>query len=341
MNVEEKHPFRILVIDDNPDDRELVLCELGVLFPLADVVTPCDPIEFDNALTSQAPSLVVTDLDIHWTNGGEVLSAVKSRYPTCPVIMFTGTGDEVIAVELMKAGLDDYVVKSSRQRPRLRASLKLAVEMAQSRSALSNREAQLEAMVAHRDTIVRELHHRVKNNLQTMISLLQVRGREVDAATRGHFDEVARRMAALGAVQSRIYEVGALDQVDFGAALSDIAGTLASTYGHAALELDFDGPLHLDVDRAMPFALLCYEVILNALKHAWPYGPRGKLVVQIRAQIAATAVRIQDDGVGFVGTSIRKGLGTRLTYTLAQEARVEVESLSNPGHGTLVTLRLL
>ncbi len=333
--------MRILVIDDNPDDRQLVQHEVEELFPGADILEPTDLPALEAAFEGPPLDLVVTDLDLRWSNGRDVLAAVKRRHPGCPVVMFTGTGDEMIAVDLMKAGLDDYVVKSPRQLPRLRVSLTLAIEVARSRSALSDREAQLTLMVTHKETIVRELHHRVKNNLQTVESLLRLRGGKSDPATRAHLEEIAGRMRALGAVQSRIYEADALDRVDFRAALADIAKGLVAVYNSAELECDFDGPLELDVGRAMPLALLCYELILNALKHAWPQARRGRLTVQLRAQDGTSEVRIRDDGVGFVDGSVTKGLGTRLVGSLADEARVKVDLMSAPGSGTTAVLRLI
>ncbi|MBA3810092.1 MAG: response regulator [Caulobacteraceae bacterium] len=333
--------LRILVIYDNPDDRQLVQHEVEEVFPGADILEPTDLTGLEAALEGHPLDLVVTDLDLRWSSGRDVLAAVKWRHPGCPVVMFTGTGDEMVAVDLMKAGLDDYVVKSPRQLPRLRTSLKLAVEVARSRSALSEREAQLTSMVAHKETIVRELHHRVKNNLQTVESLLQLRGRRSDPATRAHLEEIAGRMRALGAVQSRIYEADTLDRVDFRAALADIAKGLVAVYDSAELECEFEGPLELDLGRAMPLGLLCYELILNALKHAWPQAQRGRLTVQLRAQDGTSEVRIRDDGVGFTDGSVTKGLGTRLVRSLAGEARVKVDLLSAPGSGTTAMLRLI
>lgn len=334
--------MRVLVLDDNPDDRQLVLRELNALWPSMTAVEFTDLAAFEAALDAGPPDLVVTDLDLRWSSGRDVLAATKSRYPSCPVVMFTGTGDETTAVELMKAGLDDYVVKSPRQLPRLRASLKMAVEIATSRAALTEREAQLTAMVAHKDMIVRELHHRVRNNLQTITSLLQLRARQVDAVTRTHLEEMAGRMDALAAVQSRIYEAEALDRVDFRASLSDIAKGLCEAYGsdHIDLDLEFDGPLELEVGRAMPMGLLCYEVILNAFKHAWPSAEPGKITIELRMQDGHAKVRIRDDGVGFVDGSVTKGFGMRLVRLLSSEAQVEIMTLSSPGEGTTVTLRL-
>ncbi len=335
--------MRVLVIDDNPDDRQLVLHELNAVWPTVNAIELADLAAFEAALEAGPPDLVVTDLDLRWSSGRDVLAATKARYPACPVVMFTGTGDETVAVELMKAGLDDYVVKSARQLPRLRASLKMAVEIATSRTALTEREAQLTAMVARKDVIVHELNHRVRNNLQTITGLLQLRARQVDAATRGHLEEMAGRMQALGAVQSRIYEAEALDRVDFRLALSDIAEGLAKVYGdgHIVLECDFDGQLELEVGRAMPFSLLCYEVILNALKHAWPQAAKGKLAVGLRTRDGRSEVWVRDDGVGFVEGTVTRGLGTRLVRLLSEEARAKVETVSRLGEGTTVKLRLL
>lgn len=335
--------MRILVIDDNPDDRELVLREVESLFPEADVVQPTDIAEFEAALEASEPDLVVTDLDLRWSSGHLTLAAVKQRYPHCPVVMFTGTGDEETAVELMKAGLDDYVVKSPRQLPRLKISLKMVMEMASSRSTLSTREAQLTAMVAHRDMVVRELHHRVKNNLQTIISLLSLTGRDADDGARAYLDAASQRMQALAAVQAKIYEVGSLEETDFCAALREIADTLVGVYDGFRIELrcDFIGPLDLEVERAMPLGLLCYEIILNACKHAWPERSGGTLVIETQIEEQRPVLIIRDDGIGYNAADVKPGLGTRLIRSLAGEARVQVEKVSDPDAGTRVTLRLL
>jgi len=335
--------MRVLILDDNVDDRQLVLRELTALWPTMIAIEVNDLATFEAALEACPPDLVVTDLDLRWASGRDAFMATKKRYPACPVVMFTGTGDETVAVELMKAGLDDYVVKSPRQMPRLRSSIRIAVEIAASRNALSQREAQLTALIAHKDMIARELHHRVNNNLQMIASLLHLRARQVDEVTRGHLQEMAGRIEALGSVQSRIYDSEALDRVDFRATLSDIAKELSDVFGgdHIGLDRDFDGPLELEVSRAMPLGLLCYEVILNALKHAWPQAQRGKLTIELRTQRAHPEVRICDDGSGFEEGSVTKGLGTRLVRSLATEARAEVITLSKPGDGTSVTLRLV
>lgn len=334
--------MRILVVEDNPDDRALELHEINALFPHAQVVEIIEPVAFETALSAGPPDLVVTDLDLRWTSGREVLLAVKSRYPACPVVMFTGTGDETIAVELMKAGLDDYVVKSPRQLPRLRISLKIAVEMALNRAELSDREVLLTRALAQQHAVSRELHHRVRNNLQTMSSLLRMRGRTLSPETRLHLDEVAGRLEALGAVQSRIYESRDLDRVDFSATLIDIATSLVKVHHSGSITLDISaiGPLVLEVARAMPLSLVCYEIILNAVKYAWPDGRTGTLTIGTTTVGDTCEIRIADDGTGIAGQEPLWGPGSGINQSLAEEAGARFRSVATPDAGTCVTLRL-
>ena len=334
---------RVLVIDDTPDDRVLVRREAEALFPSAGIVEAGTREAFEAALAGPPFGLVVTDLALKWGDGREVLARAHAAGPGCPIVMFTASGDETTAVELMKAGLDDYVVKSVRQLPRLRVSLRNAVEAARNRSALTLRERQLTAALAHQRVITGELHHRVKNNLQTIDSLLRLQAKANGGAVAALLDELAGRMRTLAAVQSRLYDTEALDRVEFSAVLDDIATSLAAVYGVEARDLlrDLAGPLDLDVSRAMPLGLLVYEIILNALKHAWPGRRPGKLSVELRSQSGHAEIRVGDDGVGFAAGAVSRGLGSRLVQALAREARAAVTTQSRPGGGTLVELRLL
>ncbi|EYD74744.1 two-component hybrid sensor and regulator [Rubellimicrobium mesophilum DSM 19309] len=332
----------MLTVDDEPDDRAMVRRQAEALYPQGEVIEAGSREDLEAALAGPPFDPVVTDLALKWGNGREVLARVRALHPTCPVIMFTDSGDETTAVELMKAGLDDYVVKSARQLPRLRASMKIAVESARNRTALSARERQLASALEHQQTIVRELHHRVKNNLQTITSLLGMRARTRGGEVAAELKDLAGRMRALGLVQARIYDTETLHDVDFASALDDMASELVRIHGngHVRLVRSFNGPLTLDVARAMPLGLLCYEVILNALKHAWPLGQAGCLTVELRIEASGPEVRIADNGVGFTESSVAEGLGTQLTRALAREAGVDVDSRTGAGHGTTVTLRL-
>lgn len=136
--------LRVLLVDDNPQDRLLVVRELRKEYPGIQTVEPRTQEQFVAALEDEPFDIVVTDYQLRWTTGLEVLRAVKQRWPRCPVVMFTATGSEEIAVEAMKEGLDDYVIKSVVHLVRLRASVRAVLE----RSATARQVEQLETRLA-------------------------------------------------------------------------------------------------------------------------------------------------------------------------------------------------
>lgn len=126
-NISDKE-LSLLIIDDNPDDRTLAIREIKKEFNNLTINEIKNSSEFHEALESGDFDLVITDYRLRWTTGLEVLKKIKSQYPDIPVIMFTGTGTEEVAVEAMKIGLEDYVVKSPKHFMRLPVSVKRAIE---------------------------------------------------------------------------------------------------------------------------------------------------------------------------------------------------------------------
>jgi PAS domain S-box-containing protein len=140
MRREPGSVLNILIVDDNPDDRSLVIRELSEEFADCQFSQVAEPSQLTLALGRGPWDLVVTDYQLRWSDGLRVLSSVKSRWPECPVIMFTGTGGEEIAVQAMKAGLDDYVLKSPKHYARLPAAAVMALDRAKQRRALREAE---------------------------------------------------------------------------------------------------------------------------------------------------------------------------------------------------------
>lgn len=125
----------VLLVDDNPDDRALVERELRKDFPKLQTRHVTDRDGLEAALTAGNLELVITDFHLRWITGLDVLKWVKQRHPEVPVIMFTGTGTEEVAVEAMRLGLSDYVVKSPRHMARLRRAVHAALASAGARQA--------------------------------------------------------------------------------------------------------------------------------------------------------------------------------------------------------------
>lgn len=128
--------LHILLVDDNSDDRALVVRELRRQFPKLRATEVADEETFRRVIEAAPCDLVITDYQLHWTDGLTVLRKLKACWPACPVVMFTGTGSEEIAVEAMKAGLDDYVLKSPKHYARLPAIARFVLRVSEQKRQL-------------------------------------------------------------------------------------------------------------------------------------------------------------------------------------------------------------
>ncbi|MEX0856164.1 MAG: response regulator [Gemmatimonadota bacterium] len=131
-------PLRILLIDDNPDDRALVARELQVEYGDVEIEEVVDQAGLELSL-DRTYDLIITDYQLKWSDGLTVLRRIRDRDPWVPTVMFTGTGTEEVAVEAMKEGLDDYVVKAPQHFKRLASSTRRAME----RAALQSEQRRL------------------------------------------------------------------------------------------------------------------------------------------------------------------------------------------------------
>ncbi len=139
--------LRILLIDDNPQDRLLVIRVLERQFPNLQIQEVANVDNFSLALEGGQFDLVITDYQLRWSNGLAVLNSVKSLYPNCPVIMFTNSGTQEIAVEALKAGLEDYVLKSAKHYIRLAAAVNSVWEKAQKKRKVASLENRLQGLL--------------------------------------------------------------------------------------------------------------------------------------------------------------------------------------------------
>jgi hypothetical protein len=141
--------LRILVIDDNPHDRILAIRSLereSLALQVKEIVKPED---LAQALETGDFDMVITDYLLRWSDGLTVLRSIKARYPECPVIMFTNSGSEEIAVEAMKSGLDDYVIKSAKHYIRLATAVRSAWENIQAKRKVTGLENRLQSLLNH------------------------------------------------------------------------------------------------------------------------------------------------------------------------------------------------
>ena len=193
---------------------------------------------------------------------------------------------------------------------------------------------QIQASLREKETLLKEVHHRVKNNLQVISSLINMQVRQVtDASARAALQECQSRVQAIGLIHEKLYQFEDYSRVPFSEYVRSLASTIFQATGLApsavALDLQVETS-SLAIDKAIPCALILNELITNALKHAFR-GERGGVIhVALRRDSDADlTLSVTDDGVGMpIDFDIEKSntLGMQLVSTLVEqlEGRLEI-----------------
>jgi len=211
----------------------------------------------------------------------------------------------------------------------------LEVEVTERRRA----EALIRTALEEKKTLLEEIHHRVKNNLQVICSLLELQGayaKNQEDVTM--FQECQNRVRTMAMVHERLYRSQNLASINFGEHVRDLANMLASTYSQAAVQVQVFAEVEsvpLQLETAIPAGLIVNELVSNALKHAFPDGRRGTLKVSLHSPAPGQLLlSVADDGVGIppgFDWDQARSLGLRMVRDLARQIRGTLEVRQNGG----------
>ena len=163
-------------------------------------------------------------------------------------------------------------------------------------------EERIRASLREKEVLLKEIHHRVKNNLQIISSLLELeRANSAPDANAGFFRDTQNRIRSMAFIHEQLYRSKDLARLDFAEYLRDLTndlfGSCAPTGADIHLKLETD-PVYFDIDSAIPCGLIVNELVSNCLKHAFPRGRAGEILVQLRAQKNNCTLMVRDNGVG-------------------------------------------
>ena len=232
-------------------------------------------------------------------------------------------------------------------RPRLagapREFVSLGEDLSEMAESIQDRDRRLRDAVDQKSLLIREIHHRVKNNLQVVMSLLSLQASQVrDPSAREALLQAQVRISALALVHRILHEIEFQPTVDVGRVIHDLAHQIAEGMQGDDGLIRFDENImsrNVSGDLAVPIALFVAEVLTNTFKHAFPPGHNGVISLGLR-QVDDGELRlsIDDNGSGFDSTTDVGGLGSRLIDLLAQQVNGTVTTCSMPGEGTHVVL---
>ena len=200
-------------------------------------------------------------------------------------------------------------------------------------------EQRMKASLAEKETLLKEVHHRVKNNLQVITSLLQLQSDGLaEPRLLALFREAQDRVRAMALVHESLYRSGNLAAVNFGTHVEELAGTLLRSYSTASAPVRLETqtePVELDIDVAVPLSLIVNELVTNAFKHAFANGRGGVLRVVFREEKSgALFLSIGDDGPGMpadVAPELSTSLGLKVVRILAAQIGGRIEVRREPG----------
>ncbi|MFO1484484.1 MAG: PAS domain S-box protein [Verrucomicrobiaceae bacterium] len=200
-------------------------------------------------------------------------------------------------------------------------------------------ETRMEQSLREKETLLKEIHHRVKNNLQVISSLLAMRADTVrDENARTLLQESQHRVRAMGMIHERLYQTDTLARVDFGEYVRQLTGFLhrnyAATSGHVQLSVEADKDVMLNIDTSIPVGLILNELVSNAFKHAFKDGAPHRLEVRLHRVAEGFSLSVTDDGPGLpAGFDIAQSqsLGLELVDTLVAQIKGHLTISSQGG----------
>jgi len=196
-------------------------------------------------------------------------------------------------------------------------------------------EQQLQHSLQEKEVLLKEVHHRVKNNMQVIVSMINLQsGYITDPNVLGIFRDTQNRVRSMALVHEKLYQSNNLAQVDFKDYVQHLASSLFHSYSpqtsSVTLQLEI-GEVVVAVDTAIPCGLIINELIANALKYAFPDNRPGQILVQLKSlETGEMELVVEDDGVGFpahldfrqtdsLGMQLIQSLTTQIGGTIAFE----------------------
>ncbi|TAN42531.1 MAG: response regulator [Nitrospirae bacterium] len=293
--------LRLLIVDDSEDDAVLLIRHLKNAGYQADFRRVDSAEAMRSAMQEQTWDAIICDYVMPAFSAPEALKLLKESGLDLPFIVMSGIMGEETAVEMMKAGAHDYIRKDAASR--LVPAIEREIADASVRAEKKWADAEILRSLREKEILLKEIHHRVKNNMQVISSLLELQSTYIkDKAALEVFRDGQNRIRSMALVHEMLYRSENMVHINFNDYIRNVSGHMFRFYGVSAnrvrMRMDIDNA-GFSLDTAVPFGLIVSELISNALKHAFPGAREGEMTVSLHERGENIEFIFQDNGIGF------------------------------------------
>ena len=199
-------------------------------------------------------------------------------------------------------------------------------------------ELKLRKLLSEKEILLKEVHHRVKNNLQVISSSLNLQSSYVkDQMTLDILRESQNRIKAMSFIHESLYRSDDFSFVNFSSYINSLSSNLVQTYiiEHANINLELDlGDVNLNLDQAIPCGLIINELVSNSIKYAFPFNKQGKICIKLTKADNKIYLSVSDNGIGIPGNLDVENtdtLGLQLVYILVSQLDGDIKVINKKG----------
>jgi len=164
-------------------------------------------------------------------------------------------------------------------------------------------ESELKQSLTEKDVLLKEIHHRVKNNLQIILSLLNLQSKQLnDEEALSSFEESKNRIYSIATLHEQLYRLKDLSRIDFTAYIRNMTNNLLSSYGitDGSIKININSErIYLDINIAIPRGLIVNELVSNSIKHGFPDHAQGEITVDFKREGDRYILNVSNNGVQF------------------------------------------
>lgn len=276
----------ILILDDEPQVVQQlgnIILDIGYKYDFL-----CNPEYLFDRLADSQVDLLLLDIYLPGNSGLKLLQVIKEsdEYKNIPVVMLTADNDETLLAKCFEYGASDFINKPINELV-LKSRINAVLTNKRILFELEKQKEKIEETLREKKTLLKEVHHRIKNNLQLVSSLLSLQIQNiVDSKLLNVFEEAKRRINIIAFLHEDLYNTEDLKNVNIFAYIQRIANNsiISNCKDPENIELIVDVEnVSLETDTAIPCGLIINELITNSIKHAFKINEKGSITIQLKS----------------------------------------------------------